>query len=50
MNKKLESIVSQFQVKGTLIAINENTQGNINSTYLVSFQNGTNVDMYLLQK
>lgn len=50
MNQKLEKIISQFQVKGALISIKENTQGNINSTYLVSFQNRTDVDIYLLQK
>ena len=50
MNRKLEKIISNFRAKGTLISIAENTQGNINSTYIVSFQNGINVDVYLLQK
>ncbi len=50
MNCKLEKIISNFRVQGELISIAENTQGNINSTYLVSFKNGANIDLYLLQK
>ena len=50
MNQKLEKIISNFNVQGSVLSIKENAQGNINSTYLVSFQNGSKVEMYLLQK
>lgn len=50
MNKKIEHIVKRFQVKGTITGIEENVQGNINSTYLLTFQNGNETHRYLLQK
>lgn len=50
MNRKLEKVISQFNVEGRLLSIEENAQGNINSTYLLSFQNGPRIDRYLLQK
>lgn len=50
MNQKLKAIVSKFEVQGELISIHENVQGNINSTYLLTFKNGKKSEKYLLQK
>jgi len=50
MNQKITKILQQFQIPGELIGIEENCQGNINSTYLVTFRNGNDITKYLLQK
>ena len=50
MNKELEKIVSNFKVPGTLVAIKENSQGNINSTYSLTFLCEDGEKKYLLQK
>ena len=50
MIKKLREIAKNFQIPGTLISIEENHQGNINSTYLLTFSNGEKQTKYLLQK
>ena len=50
MNQKLKKIIDNFQVRGQLISIEENAQGNINSTYLLSFKDGDSTSKYLLQK
>jgi len=50
MNHELEKIISNFKIPGTLIDVEENSQGNINSTYLLSFKEENNVKRYLLQK
>jgi len=47
MTTKLNSIIEQFQFQGQLLEIIENSQGNINSTYMLTFDNG---QKYLLQK
>ena len=47
MSKKLLQIIEQFQFNGELIDITENSQGNINSTYMLTFSDGSK---YLLQK
>lgn len=46
MNKKIIEISQNFKFKGNLINIEENTQGNINSTYILTYPN----NKYLLQK
>lgn len=50
MNQKLRKIVKHFKIEGELVAIEENCQGNINSTYLLTFKNGDSITKYLLQK
>lgn len=50
MNHKLRKIIANFKVEGELVAIEENCQGNINTTYLLTFRNGDIVTKYLLQK
>lgn len=49
MNQELVKIIGNFKVPGKLIAIKENSQGNINSTYLLKFKDKTE-HKYLLQK
>lgn len=50
MNHKIREIVDNFKISGELINIMENSQGNINSTYLLSFKVGEGTKKYLLQK
>ena len=50
MNTKLQRIISKFDINGQLVTIEENSQGNINSTYLLTFKNGDEITKYLLQK
>lgn len=50
MNQKLRKIVQNFEIEGELIGIEENFQGNINSTYLLTFTCGDKTTKYLLQK
>ncbi len=50
MNQELARIVENFKVPGNLISIEENSQGNINSTYLLNFKDGESNKRYLLQK
>ena len=45
--KKIINIANNFKFEGNLVTIKENTQGNINSTYLLEFDNGKK---YLIQK
>lgn len=47
MNEKIKSIADNFKFDGTLVNIKENTQGNINSTYLLEFSGNKK---YLIQK
>ena len=47
MNQKLRKIVKHFKIEGELVAIEENCQGNINSTYLLTFKNGDSITKYL---
>ena len=47
MNSKLNSILNEFDLKSKIIGITENTQGNINFTYVIECENGSK---YLLQK
>jgi Ser/Thr protein kinase RdoA (MazF antagonist) len=46
MNDKINKIVKEFAFEGDLIEIKENQQGNINSTYILTYQD----KKYLLQK
>lgn len=50
MNKKLETIINNFNFKGTLEKIEENTQGNINKTYILTYKDNNKTKKYLLQK
>lgn len=50
MNQKLQKIAQNFQIEGTLVDIEENCQGNINSSYMLTFKNGEIITRYLLQK
>lgn len=50
MNQKIKKIAENFRIDGELIEIEEKHQGNINSTYLLTFQNGTTITKYMLQK
>lgn len=47
MNKKILHIINNFQFDGSLTEVIENKQGNINSTYMLVFDNGKK---FLLQK
>lgn len=46
MNKKVKEIANNFKFKGNLIKIEENNQGNINKTYILTYDH----NKYLLQK
>ena len=50
MNQKLKNIVSNFKIDGKLLSIEENSQGNINSTYLLTVDSDGKIEKYLLQK
>lgn len=50
MNSKLNAIVKNFQIDGILVGICENAQGNINSSYLLTFNQNGILKKYLLQK
>lgn len=50
MNQELKKIISGFKIPGELVEIEENSQGNINSTYLLTFKADNQVNKYLLQK
>lgn len=46
MNNKVKEIANNFKFKGNLINIEENNQGNINKTYILTYDH----NKYLLQK
>lgn len=50
MNTKINELVKNFKIGGILTEINENSQGNINSTYLLTFNQDGCKKKYLLQK
>lgn len=50
MNTKLQKIIKNFKITGLLVDICENSQGNINSTYLLTFKQDSGERKYLLQK
>ncbi len=49
MNEKIKTIASKFKFIGELTNIEENNQGNINKSYILTYQNGSE-KKYLLQK
>ena len=50
MNEKLKEIIKQFKFNGILDSIEENNQGNINKTYVLTFKEDEKIKKYLLQK
>lgn len=50
MNEKIKFIANEFQFDGELQEIKENSQGNINSTYILTYKNDEAINKYLLQK
>lgn len=50
MNQKLKTIINNFNFKGTLEKIEENNQGNINKTYILTYKDNNKTKKYLLQK
>ena len=49
MNEKINEIIKHFKFSGNLIKIEENNQGNINKTYVLTYEDN-NTKKYLLQK
>ena len=49
MNKKIINIVSLFDLEGKISNIEENNQGNINSTFIITMKQGKKEKKYLLQ-
>ena len=43
-------ILKNFDIPGKLVNVVENSQGNINKTYVLAFENGEETTKYLLQK
>lgn len=50
MDRQIREIVNNFDIPGRLVGIKENSQGNINSTYLLVFEEKGTTRQYLLQK
>lgn len=50
MNNRILEIAKSFAVEGKITKIDECNQGNINSTYFVTFENNGTLKKYLLQK
>lgn len=50
MNTKLKQIINNFKFIGTLSNIEENKQGNINKTYILTYKNKNKTLKYLLQE
>ncbi len=50
MNELFKSIGKNFNLNGELISYERITNGNVNSTYKVSFRNDNQIDDYLFQK
>lgn len=50
MNTKIKNIASNFNFEGELIKIEENNQGNINKTYILTYENEGIKTKYLIQK
>ena len=49
MNEKIKRISEKFEFKGTLTNIEENNQGNINKSYILTYKDKEE-RKYLLQK
>jgi len=50
MHENLKIIINEFKIEGELQNITENNQGNINSTYVLEYNNSGEKKKYLLQK
>lgn len=50
MDNKIKKIAEEFCFEGALEKIEENSQGNINSTYVLTYKNDEAINKYLLQK
>lgn len=50
MNTELKQIINNFKFIGTLSNIEENKQGNINKTYILTYKNNDQTFKYLLQE
>ena len=50
MDNKIREVVSNFRIEGELVSAEENAQGNINSTYLLTYERPEGSAKYLLQK
>ena len=50
MNEKLNKIIEKFKFQGTLMHIEENNQGNINKSYILTYKDNDVERKYLLQK
>ncbi|MBQ8472604.1 MAG: phosphotransferase [Bacilli bacterium] len=50
MNEKISEIIKHFKFSGNLIKIEENNQGNINKTYVLTYDDNKEIKKYLLQK
>lgn len=46
----LEEVLKNYNIQGELIDIEENTSGNINKTYIVTYKNGDEIEKYLVQR
>lgn len=46
----LEEVLKNYNIQGELIDIEENTSGNINKTYIITYKNGDEIDKYLVQR
>lgn len=50
MDTKIREIARNFKIVGNLVAVEENAQGNINSTYMLTYETDAVTMKYLLQK
>lgn len=50
MDEKINVIIKNFKFEGTLEKIEENNQGNINKTYVLTYKDNNKLKKYLLQK
>ena len=50
MNEKIKNIAKEFKFKGNIKAIEENNQGNINKSYILTYEDNNDIHKYLLQK
>ena len=50
MMKKIEEIAKHFNFEGNLLKIEENNQGNINKTYILTYDDNGVLRKYIVQK
>lgn len=46
----LDEVLNKYNIEGTMIDVEENTSGNINKTYIVTYDNDGKIDKYLVQR